>query len=117
MPSSRKRAAAVDLPMPIDPVSPMTSIRRLRTSCRDHVATAQLGQQRQERQPDNGEVVALNALKQLDAAAFDLIAANRAQDSGSSSGEVVVEPGIAEGTHMQGRDLDAFPNDAAGLGQ
>ena len=113
MPSSRKRAAAVDLPMPIDPVSPITSIRRLPEAWgarrRLHVAMIlrlpQLRQQRQQRQADDGEVVAVDALEQLDAPAFDLVAADRAANRRPGLGEVVIEIGIAEGAHGQRGDL------------
>ena len=44
----------------------------------DHSARPELGQQRHERQADDGEVVALDALEQLDAEAFDLVGADDA---------------------------------------
>ena len=42
------------------------------SSCVDHSARLQLGQQRQQRQAEDGEVVALDALEELDAEALDL---------------------------------------------
>ncbi len=58
-----------------------------------------------QRQAENGEVVALDALEQLDAAAFDLIGADDAEhDAVADRREIVVEERIGERAHDQRAD-------------
>ena len=55
---------------------PADDARRFVTLMRDRSARPELGEQRQQRQADDGEDVALDALEQLDAAALDLVGAH-----------------------------------------
>ena len=75
----REKRAVVDLPIPIEPVRPrMNMVPHLsaqRASCTQRTGAAGI-KQRQQRQPENGRMVALDALEQLDAEAFELIAAD-----------------------------------------
>src|SRR5690606_14133888 len=57
---------------------PQTNARRM-ASAIDRSQFAQFGQQRQQWQPDNVEVIAVNMIEELDALALDLVGADAGQ--------------------------------------
>ncbi len=60
-------------------------------SCVDRPARPELGQQRQHGQAQDGEIVALDALEQLDAGTLQLIGADTACDTGADTEQIVIE--------------------------
>ena len=73
-PASAKNLAVVDLPIPSEPVRPRTKGRDAAHASR-HPRAAGIPAP-QQRQAENGEMIAVDALEQLNAEAFDLIAAD-----------------------------------------
>ncbi len=65
-------------------------------------------QQRQQRQAEDGEIVALDPLEQMDADAFELIAADAGQRGVARHVEIVVEKAVGKIAHGQPRGIDAF---------
>ena len=59
--------------------------------CVDHSARSEFGQQRHQRQSDDGEMIALNALEQLDAEPLDLVGADDPAQLGRRHGQVAIE--------------------------
>src|SRR3546814_20080792 len=76
-PSRRSIAAAVDLPMPIEPVRPRISIA---ASGNQHPMGAQEVEQRQQRQTQDREVVALDRGEQLRPQPLELLGAAAGAD-------------------------------------
>ena len=67
-------------------------------------------QQRQERQPENGEMVAFNALEKVDPEPLKLVAANTCGENLSRGIEIRFEELIRKGAHCEPRNFVMFPH-------
>ena len=66
-------------------------------------------EQRQQRQPQDREVVALDALEQLHAEALELVGADRLADAVAGAAQVLVEERVGEVAHGEARRRDVAP--------
>src|SRR6185437_16874520 len=71
--------------------------------------TAQEGEQRQKRQSEDREEIALDALEKLRAAAFDLIGADGIEDFLARRHDVIAEETVAEIAHDEARPVEHVP--------
>src|SRR6476661_7508576 len=85
-PSSAKKRAVVDFPMPREPVRPSKNM-----SGGQQPFPPQQGQQRQQRQSEDREMVAVDAIEQLNAELLHLIGPDARGDPMSCRREVSVE--------------------------
>jgi hypothetical protein len=68
-------------------------------------APAQKGEKRQERKPENGEVISLDALEQMDPQSLQLIGTNAGQGLRSSRIEIGLDELIGHAPHGETRGL------------
>src|SRR4051812_4636234 len=101
--------AVVDLPIPIEPVSPRIRIKvaivRM-ISDSEQSLVAQEFQQWQQRQAEHREVVAGDALEQMHAQPLQLIGADTGRDRPSGRIEIRRYLAVAERPHGHGGDSD-----------
>ena len=71
----------------------------------DEPAAAQKGEKGQERKPENGEVISLDSLEQVDPHSLQLIGTNTGQSLRSDSIEIALDELIGHGPHGQARGL------------
>src|SRR6478672_820620 len=137
-PSSTKKRAVVDFPMPSEPVRPRMNMPPRLTnsspewyplfgrktpsreqpeprdgSCREPSRLPEMPQQRQQRKSQNDEVIALDALEQLDAALLELIRPHTRGDRGSRSIEIVFEKTVGKRAHGEPRRFAMLEQDRA----
>src|SRR5664280_1599942 len=67
----------------------------------------QIIEQWQQRQAENGEIVAVDALEQMNADAFELIAADARQSGVPRHVEIILEKAVRNIAHGQPRAVDA----------
>src|SRR5271166_4843219 len=106
-PCSANRRAVVDFPIPTEPVSPMMNmVPRAGAggkSFHQYTFPTKKLQQRQEWEPKDDEMVALNAFEELDSGPLQLITAHARRRRTSDSIEVCFEKGFAEAAHGEPR--------------
>src|SRR5258706_16310327 len=78
-------------------------------SYQQHAAAAQKIEQLQERQSENGEMVADPPLEQLHATTFEAVGADRAEQRVAFGGDVPVEKSLAERAHRHFRGARRVP--------
>ena len=69
----------------------MTQARFIAPQLVDHAMLAQRGEQRQQRQAENGEIVAVDLVEELDAEPFDLVGADGGQRRLAHGGEIAAD--------------------------
>ena len=79
----------------------------------DVAVAAQEIEQRQQRQAEYGEVVALDPREELHAEPFEPIGADRAEDVRAGRIEIGVEERVAEIAHVEGGAVDDMPQPLA----
>ena len=65
-------------------------------------------EQRQQRQAEDGEIVAFDAFEQMDAGAFDLVGADARQRRLAGHVEIIVEKAVGKGAHGELRGVGEF---------
>src|SRR4051812_47779125 len=95
--------------------SPITSaygtpIRRRPGSWRHHIALAQVIEERQEGEAEDGEVAAVDPVEQLHAGTLDPVGADAPADRLPFAVQIVVEEGVTERAHRQAHRLAAPPD-------
>ena len=68
-------------------------------------------QQRQQGEPEDREVIALDTLEQRDAEAFDLVAADACGHDGAGGFEIGFEEAVGKFPHREPRSLAVFKGD------
>ena len=76
---------------------------------------AQFGEQRQKRQAENGEIIALDPLEKLNAETFHLVAANAFQHLIAQPREIFLQKGVGETSHGERRAIRMTPDDRIAL--
>src|SRR3546814_4876880 len=78
-------------------------------SIHHHAMAAKEAQQRQQRQTEDGEIVALDPAEELRPEPFELIGADRQKGIVADPVQVVLQEGVAERPHRQPRPRDMMP--------
>src|SRR3569832_2124669 len=110
-PCSRGETAC-DTGQPMMPAILAAPVRLMeRGSFREHALFAQLGQKRQERQAENGKIIACDAMEKLRAQPFQLVAANGGQHRRTLGLQVAVQERIGKMPHPQLSGFGVTPDD------
>src|SRR5215469_11721264 len=82
-------------------------------SRRERAVAAQKIQQREQRQSQDGEEIALDTLEELRAQTFELVGAHGVQELGRGGSDIVVEKAVAEAAHNEVCAIDGVPDEGA----